>query len=354
MSHSVIDEDSDLTIPLITRYWVHATEEEEIMQSSIFMLLLIPRRPGPVSPPGNSLSPLYVIAEGEPDTTVIILRRVLLNNDAIVEFVHATASHLRRFSGIEAKTVAAIMEKYWSWARANRNDPLCSEFLRVVRTSDLLWRSLFEASSRSMGNRYLGSFHNTPHFYMSNLARCLAVSRDSTPEAVALTELWISTGIFDALEASLAEVLSRGTEDEQVELCSTSCCPWVSWTNLIRFRIMTANLTRIYVALSFGPEKSPTIKSLIIQQLPRPRTVRLLWDVSKKLSGSVAEKVAPSHVCRIVVTGLELAYASPSACQRRGCENKPTARCARCKSGYCAVQCQKRYVRGDPIEPVYI
>ncbi|KIM80379.1 hypothetical protein PILCRDRAFT_531388 [Piloderma croceum F 1598] len=257
---SVIDEDSDLTIPLITRYWVHATEEEEIMQSSIFMILLIPRRPDPVSLPGNSLSPLYIIAEGEPDTTVTILRRVLLNNDAIVEFVHATASHLRRFSGIEAETVAAIMEKYWSWARANRNDPLCFEFLRVIRTSDLLWRSLFEASSRSMGNRYIGSFHDTPHFYMSNLARCLAVNRDSTPEAVALTELWISTGIFDALEASLVDVLSRGTEDEQVELCT--------------------NLTRIYFALSFGPEKSPTIKSLIIQQLRRPRTVRLLWDRS--------------------------------------------------------------------------
>lgn len=60
---------------------------------------------------------------------------------------------------------------------------------------------------------------------MSNLARCLAVSRDSTLEAVALTELWISTGIFDAMEASLAEVFSRGTEDEQVELCGTSCCP---------------------------------------------------------------------------------------------------------------------------------
>ena len=320
------------------------------MQSSIFMMLLIPRRPGPVSLPGNSLSPQYIIADGETDTTVTILRRILLNNDTIVEFVHATASHLRRFSGIEATTVAAIMDKYWSWARANRNDPLCSEFLRVVRTSDLLWKSLFEASSRSIGNRYIGSFHDTPHFYTSNLARCLAVSRDSTPEAVALTELWISTGIFDALEASLAEVLSRGTEDEQVELCSTSCCPWVSWDDLIRFRIITANLTRIYVALSFGPEKSPTIKSLIIQQLPRPRTVRLLWDISQKLSGSVAEKVAPIHVCRIAVTGLELACASLSMCQRRGCEKTSTARCALCKSGYCELRCQKRYVCGDLIK----
>jgi hypothetical protein len=114
--------------------------------------------------------------------------------------------------------------------------------------------------------------------------------------------------------------------------------------------LITANLTRIYVALSFGPEKSPTIKSLIIQQLPRPRTVRLLWDISQKLSGSAAEKVAPSHVCRIAVTGLELACASFSKCQRRGCEKTSTARCALCKSGYCALRCQKRYVRRDLIK----
>ena len=114
--------------------------------------------------------------------------------------------------------------------------------------------------------------------------------------------------------------------------------------------IITANLARVYDALSFGPEGSPAIKSLIIQQLPRPRTVRLLWDISQKISDSVAKKVAPSHVCRIVVSGLELAHVSPSKCRRRGCEKKHTARCARCKSGYCALRCQKRYVRGDPIE----
>jgi hypothetical protein len=81
------------------------------------------------------------------------------------------------------------------------------------------------------------------HFYMSNLARCLTISHDSTPEAVTLTELWISTSIFNTLEASLMEMLSRGTEDKQVELCSMSCCPWVSWNDLIRFHIITANLT---------------------------------------------------------------------------------------------------------------
>jgi hypothetical protein len=48
------------------------------MQSSIFMILLIPRRPGPVFLPDDSLSPLYIIAEGEPDNTVAILHHVLL------------------------------------------------------------------------------------------------------------------------------------------------------------------------------------------------------------------------------------------------------------------------------------
>ena len=57
-----------------------------------------------------------------------------------------------------------------------------------------------------------------------------------------------------------------------------------------------------------------------------------------------------SHVCQIAVTGLELAYASPSMCQCRGCKQTSTVRCTHCKSEYCALQCQKQYVHGDLIE----
>ena len=159
----------------------------------------------------------------ETDTTVTILRRIWQNNDTIAEFVNATASHLRRF-GIEAITVVTVLKLIWKWARANRNDPLCSEFLRVVRTSEPLWRSLFETSLTSAGSRRVGSFNDTPHYYMSHFVHCLAASRDSASEAIAQIELWISIGIFDALEASLREVLRHGTEDEQVELCRMSRC----------------------------------------------------------------------------------------------------------------------------------
>jgi hypothetical protein len=152
----------------------------------------------------------------------------LQNNDSIAEFIEATASHLRRFRGFEAKIVAAILEKIWNWARALRQDPLCSEFLRVVRTSVSLWSSLFDASSRSSSNHHTGSFKDTPHFYMSTLAFDLIRSRGSSSEAIALTDLWVSTGAFDALEASLGEALHHGTEDEQVELCSASSRTWDS------------------------------------------------------------------------------------------------------------------------------
>jgi len=33
---SIIEDDSDLTIPLMIRYWIHATGEEEIAQLSVF------------------------------------------------------------------------------------------------------------------------------------------------------------------------------------------------------------------------------------------------------------------------------------------------------------------------------
>jgi len=193
-----------------------------------------------------------------------------------------------------------------------------------VRTSEPLWRSLFETSLTSVGDQRVGSFNDTPHYYMSHFVHCLAASRDSASEAIAQIELWISIGIFDALEASLREVLRHGTEDEQVELCR--------------------NLALVYVSLSFGSEDNTTLKQLIRQQLPRPRTIRLLWDISLKLSesGSDVQKVAASHACRVSVAALELAYVLPNACSRRGCEETSTARCARCKSGYCHIKCQKR------------
>lgn len=54
---------------------------------------------------------------------------------------------------------------------------------------------------------------------MINLVFTLMRSRNSRSEAEALTELWVSTGIFEALEVSVGEALHHGTEDEQVELC---------------------------------------------------------------------------------------------------------------------------------------
>jgi len=182
--------------------------------------MLIPRRPDPASP--NS-GPLYRIAEGETDsTTITILRRILQNNDTIADFVQATASHLQRFRDFKAKILPAVLEKIWNWAKAFEQDPLCSEFLRVVRTSAPLWSSLFEASSRSNSQASTDSFVDMPNYYVITLADRLIRNRNTSSEAMALTELWISNGVFDALEASLGAVLHRGTEDEQVELCGTS------------------------------------------------------------------------------------------------------------------------------------
>jgi hypothetical protein len=212
---SVLEDDTDLTIALFARLWVHATGEDEIGQLFVFFLMLTPRR----SIPGEQKSiALIYVAEGETDNTITILRRILQNNDFIAEFIQATASHLRRFSGFECAGVACVFEKLWNWASAFRQDPLCSEFLRVVRTSVPFWSSIFEASSKPSGEDRPTSFEQTLYYDMSTLTNNHIIDRDSSSEAVALAELWVSTGIFDALETSLEEVLRHGTEDDQVKL----------------------------------------------------------------------------------------------------------------------------------------
>jgi len=173
--------------------------------------------------PGSSNSEhLNFVAEGESDTTVTVLRRILQDNDTIAEFIQATTSHLRRFRDFEGTTVTGILVTFWNWARVFQQDPLCAEFLRVIRTSAPLWSAIFEVLSRPNGQQSDEPFSSTQHGYISTLAVQLVHDRSSSSESMALTELWVSAGVFDALEASIGEVLLHGTEDEQITFCSTS------------------------------------------------------------------------------------------------------------------------------------
>lgn len=163
-----------------------------------------------------------------------ILRRFLQNNEFIAEFIQATALHMRRFRNHEAQGVAHILEWLWIWAHNFRTDLLCAEFLRVIRTSALLWGSLFEASSRTTDKHKTETFKSTPHSSVSALASKHVLTRASSDEAKALAELWVSTGVFEAVEVTLGEALRYGTDDELVELSGASShlissCPILSF-----------------------------------------------------------------------------------------------------------------------------
>jgi hypothetical protein len=182
--------------------------------------MIIPRRAIPGTP--TSGMSLFCVAEGEPDNTITVLRRILQNNEFIAEFIQGTASHLRRFRDFEATGAATVLEKLWNWAKAFEKDPLCSEFLRVFRTSAPLWGGFFEASSRSTDKHITASFEDTPHYYMSILGSHHVHCRASSDDAKALSALWVTNGVFDALEVTIWEALRHGTEDQQVELSSMS------------------------------------------------------------------------------------------------------------------------------------
>jgi hypothetical protein len=244
----------------------------------------------------------------------------LYNKRTIADVVRATASHLRRFRGLEASTVALVIEKLWQWTRAFRRDPLCAEFLKTVRTSAPLWRGLFDAS-KSPNEPNTPLFRQSLHYSMVTLATGLILSRETSSEAKALTEFWVSIGIFDALESCIEEAVRIGTEDDQI--------------------IFTKNLVTIYQGVSYGPDGN-SHASLMSRQLPRPRCSRRLWDMSLKLAHRGTEKVAPSHAARVTIRALEMMFDVPGVCKRRGCENHSTAQCSRCRSGYCGADCQKR------------
>jgi hypothetical protein len=123
------------------------------------------------------------------------------------------------------------------------------------------------------------------------------------------------------METALEEALRHGTEDEQIDFCK--------------------HAMHIYHAVSYGPDRNVLFATLISQQLPRPRTIRRLWDLSLRLSSRGTKDVAWSHAARMILASLEQMYFLPSQCTRRGCEKKATARCPHCKAGYCGRDCQK-------------
>jgi|ERR1700722_11335646 len=107
---------------------------------------------------------------------------------------------------------------------------------------------------------------------------------------------------------------------------------------------ITVRLIDIYRGISYGPEDDHSFMILMCRQLPRPRTIRRLWDMSLKLRRGGIKAVAPSHAARVAVMALEKIFAFPNECARRGCTKNSKARCARCQSGYCDAECQKRYI----------
>lgn len=71
---SVLDDEGHLTIQLFTRYYCHATGEEEITQILIFFLLLVPMRGlRGETPLRSGPAPLYFIPDGETDNTITVL-----------------------------------------------------------------------------------------------------------------------------------------------------------------------------------------------------------------------------------------------------------------------------------------
>jgi len=73
----------------------------------------------------------------------------------------------------------------------------------------------------------IDSFEGTLHCQMSILASHFIQTRHTASEAMAMTELWVSAGVFDALEVSIGEVLRYGTDEDQMAFCRASSHIWV-------------------------------------------------------------------------------------------------------------------------------
>jgi len=116
---------------------------------------------------------------------------------------------------------------------------------------------------------------------------------------------------------------------------------------------MPMQLLRIFMGIQRTVEESgPSLRQQVCAQMPRPRSLRPLFDICSKVSpdaiivmqrdgrpvGDTVYKQTSWRELRMLEK-----MCSKEICGRRGCDIPSTAQCANCKrTAYCKLDCQRK------------
>ncbi|EIM86424.1 uncharacterized protein STEHIDRAFT_147043 [Stereum hirsutum FP-91666 SS1] len=322
--------ESDLTVAVAVRYWMHATQ---YFETQCFYHII-----ETVYFPTDTESKTDT---GTQQNQALFLSSILkATNDVPSRFFAAWGKQLKVFTAIDVPPALDwLKRRLWmsaygeqTWRVTDPGDtaafppPISPPVITAFIKSRPFWQTVFDLLRRTdcRGMLYLPVL-NFLSFILFTCAQC---DRDELPT---LLRVFGEVDFFGTLEAVLP-----------------LCLP-VSGVH--------AEICKIFSTLLRLAQTHPPIISVLRSQLPRPRTYRLLFDDAYKVTGSLPPRLLTRDV--VLPTGpsrpgiddtrgwwwiavLQHTCADEKQCGRRGCTEKGGKKCKACMGvGYCGAVCQK-------------
>lgn len=203
---SVVDEESDLTIAVLSRFWLNATSGgDKFINTSALAELMRPQ-----SKPIRDYRRLHPFPMSYFDR----IMRGAISPDT---FLATSASRFDGLYGIPAYLEVLLFESVWNMARQAADSTSHAKILLETRKSSLLWTSLFALLLRSIEddkpdstNALNGRMVLPPIIILAGTAvsHCSTTQNDSLP---ALAKLWAKTDMIHAL----SQCIINGVLDNQ-------------------------------------------------------------------------------------------------------------------------------------------
>jgi hypothetical protein len=134
---SVLDNEKDYTISLISRYWTYSTGDADIFHTTSTLSNFI----------CGTSDALHAYRDSHPSTFIHVTRGA----NSIGNFISAMASHLNFYRGINGLVEVSLLGTLWRIA-VQETHPIYSELLTAYRESLPLWTSIFSLLRRTVND----------------------------------------------------------------------------------------------------------------------------------------------------------------------------------------------------------
>jgi hypothetical protein len=195
---SILDNDADYTIALISRCWAHSSGAADTFLNTSSLSSIVDNLGGVISnqPAQHAASP--------PSAFI----RIMQGTMTIPRFISAVASHLDRYTDISGVVEISLLMNMWQIAMRGTH-PFYSSLLAANRDSVPLWTSIFSLLRKTASDKsqhlhggweadFLGIILPLTRHISNTIGHCN--DKCSRKEHADLIERWVTTDFFLMLD----------------------------------------------------------------------------------------------------------------------------------------------------------